>query len=141
MNEIEIYIPQKPPFVMIGELVEVDETSTKTSFVIPADSLLNEGVHFSEAGLVENIAQTAAAGVGYVCREKGIPVPVGYIGAIKNLVIFALPEIGAKIETVVRIANQVFDVTIIQGEITSEGETIAQCEMKIFLNKNQHVPL
>jgi predicted hotdog family 3-hydroxylacyl-ACP dehydratase len=94
--------------------------------------LVSDGV-LTEAGLVENIAQTAAARAGYIAQQLGKPMQPGFIGAVKNLEVFALPKIGDTIETEVTIENQIFDVTIIKGKITCKGVTLAQCEMKIFI--------
>jgi predicted hotdog family 3-hydroxylacyl-ACP dehydratase len=132
-------IPQKAPFVMIDKLVHSDEKTTRTILAIRADNILLEDGFFSAAGLVENIAQTAAARVGFIARELNEEPPVGYIGAIKNLEIFALPETGDVIETEITISNHIFDVTIITGKVTNHQKVIAQCEMKIFINQQKPV--
>jgi predicted hotdog family 3-hydroxylacyl-ACP dehydratase len=54
-------IPQKPPFVMIGRLLHWDEKLTRTSFLVNDDNVFVEDGEFREPGLIENIAQTAAA--------------------------------------------------------------------------------
>ncbi|AYL99557.1 3-hydroxyacyl-ACP dehydratase [Mucilaginibacter celer] len=118
---------------MVDTLVSASEDTTRTTLlVLPGNVLVNDG-ELSEAGLTENIAQTAAAGAGYAARQLNKPVQPGFIGAIKNLGVFALPKVGDTIETEVKIENQVFDVTIIKGKITCKGDTLAQCEMKIFI--------
>jgi len=131
--DILTLIPQRWPFVMIDELISSNEDVTYTRLLVQAGNVLvNDGV-LSEAGLVENIAQTAAARAGYVARQLGEPVQPGFIGAVKNLQVFTLPIVGDTIETEVKIENQIFDVTIIKGKITCKGAIIAQCEMKIFI--------
>ncbi|MFS2190328.1 3-hydroxyacyl-ACP dehydratase [Mucilaginibacter sp. Mucisp84] len=132
-QDILTLIPQRPPFVMVDELVSsTDDTTVTTLLVLPDNTLVSDG-ELSEAGLTENIAQTAAAGAGYAAQQLGKPVQPGFIGAVKNLEVFALPKVGDTIETEVKIENQVFDVTIIKGKITCKDITIAQCEMKIFI--------
>ena len=65
------YIPQKSPVIMIGKLLEVTDTKTVTSLLIKDDNLFcSEGL-FREPGLIENMAQTAAAGVGYISKAAG----------------------------------------------------------------------
>jgi len=129
-------IPQKAPFVMIDQLITSDETGCSTIFTVKADNLFLENDILGEAALVENIAQTAAARAGYEAQKTNGPVLVGYIGAIKNLEILALPKPGDLLETSITILNQVFNVTIIKGEITCGGIPLARCEMKIFLSPN-----
>lgn len=136
---IEELIPQKFPFVMIDKLILFNETSTITGFSIKADNIFVEKGIFKEPGLVENIAQTAAARAGYISKTESKPVLVGYIGAVNNLQVFSLPKTGDKLITEITIENQIFDVTLISGKITCNGQLIAQCKMKIFINqiKNQ----
>ncbi len=126
-------IPQRPPFVMIDQLIYSDDKSSRSSFIIKENNILVEKGRLSEAGLVENIAQTAAARAGEEARSKNEAVKVGYIGAVKNLEIFSLPNVNDTLETEVTIENQIFDVTIIIGRVSSKGKLLAQCEMKIFI--------
>ena len=131
------YIPQKPPFVMIGKLLEVSGKKTMTSFVIKEDNLFcSEGL-FREPGLIENMAQTAAAGVGYTSKENGKEPPMGFIGGLRNLQIYSLPNVGSEIKTEVTIEHEVFDATVVNGKIFFQENCIAECELKIFLIKNK----
>ncbi len=129
------YIPQKPPFVMIDQLVSSDETSTHTSFQVRGDNIFVEGDTLTEPALVENIAQTAAARAGYITTKEKLPVLIGYIAAIKDLEIFNLPKINDNLETQIIIKTQVFDVTLIEGIVKCNGQVLAKCEMKIFIIK------
>ena len=135
IENIEILIPQRPPFVMIDKLLEVTETATTTGFTILNDNIFVQDGIFKEPGLVENIAQTAAARAGYVSKTENKPVLVGYIGAVNNLQIFLLPKTGDELITEITIENQIFDVTLISGKITCNKQLIAQCNMKIFISK------
>ena len=135
INDIQSLIPQKPPFVMIDKLLSVTETATTTGFTIKADNIFVQDGLFKEPGLVENIAQTAAASAGYVSHTENKPVLVGYIGAVNNLQVFALPKTGDELITEITTENQIFDVTLISGKITCNGQLIAQCKMKIYINQ------
>lgn len=135
IDDIQALIPQKPPFVMIDKLLAVSETTTTTGFSIKPDNIFVENGIFKEPGLVENIAQTAAASAGYVSHTENKPVLVGYIGAVNGLQVFALPKAGDELITEITTENQIFDVTLISGKITCNGELIAQCKMKIFISQ------
>ena len=135
IENIEILIPQRSPFVMIDKLLEVAETSTTSGFTILDNNIFVQDGIFKEPGLVENIAQTAAARAGYVSKTENKPVLVGYIGAVNNLQIFLLPKTGDELITEITIENQIFDVTLISGKITCDKQLIAQCNMKIFISK------
>jgi predicted hotdog family 3-hydroxylacyl-ACP dehydratase len=133
--DIETLIPQKAPFVMIDKILSFNETTTSTGFNIRADNIFVENGTFKEPGLVENIAQTAAARAGYISKTENKPVLVGYIGAVNDLQVFSLPKTGDELITEITIENQIFDVTLISGKITCNDKPVAQCKMKIFINQ------
>src|ERR1700759_4501552 len=91
--DILSYIPQRAPFIMIDEIVSAGEHSTTSVFTITADNLFVVDGAFSESGMVENMAQTAGAGVGFRRQTAGLPLQSGYIAALKNVVVHALPKI------------------------------------------------
>jgi hypothetical protein len=134
-TEILDYIPQKPPMVMVGRLLSAEGFKTVTSFLVLAENLLCEGNLFTEAGLIENIAQTAAAGAGYRARMNNQVPPQGFIGGIKNLVIHSLPAVGDLLITEVSVDHEIFDATLITGRISVNDKLVAECEMKIFSQK------
>ena len=135
VENIQSFIPQRPPFVMIDKLLHFSDTTTSTGFIIRPDNIFVEDGEFKEPGLVENIAQTAAARAGYISKTENKPVQVGYIGAVNNLQIFSLPKTGDELITEITIENQIFDVTLISGKIICNDKIIAQCNMKIFINQ------
>ena len=135
IDNIQTLIPQRPPFVMIDKLLSFSENTTTTGFSIKEDNIFVENSLFKEPGLIENIAQTAAARAGYVSQTENKPVLVGYIGAVNNLQVFLLPKTGDELITEITIENQIFDVTLISGKITCNGQPVAQCKMKIFISQ------
>lgn len=135
VENIQHLIPQRPPFVMIDKLLSFSETGISTGFSIKPDNIFVENGEFKEPGLVENIAQTAAARAGYISKTENKPVLVGYIGAVNNLEIYFLPRAGDELITEITIENQIFDVTLISGKIVCNGKPVARCNMKIFINQ------
>jgi 3-hydroxyacyl-[acyl-carrier-protein] dehydratase len=139
--EVSALIPQKPPMEMVDKLWVSNDKTVISGFTILEDNVFcKEGV-FTEPGLIENIAQTAAIGAGYNAylltkSETKTNPPVGYIGAIKKLVIHKLPPVGSELVTEVNVQQIVFDVTLIGGKTTVNGEVVAECEMKIFIKKD-----
>ena len=129
----EVNIPQKPPMVMVDRILEISGEETVTAFRIKPDNILCENGFFSEAGLIENMAQTAAAGAGAGIREGGGEPPVGFIGGIKNLRIFALPLEGTEIRTRVKVLHRIMEASVVQGEVWQDQQLLASCELKIFL--------
>ncbi len=132
IDDITALIPQKHPFVFVDKLLYADDGLTRSSFVIKHGTLFVKGDQFQEAGLMENIAQTAALQAGYTAAKLNEPVKKGYIGNVKNLEILKLPKVNEQIITEISIGEQIFNVTIITGKIMLGDEVIARCEMKVF---------
>jgi 3-hydroxyacyl-[acyl-carrier-protein] dehydratase len=129
----EVNIPQKPPMVMVDRLIEIGGKTAVTSFLIKEDNIFCENGEFREPGLIENMAQTAAAGAGAKPGNSERNAPRGFIGGIRNLKIDDFPKVGQQIITRVTVLHEVFDATIVQGEVFLDDRLIAACEMKIFL--------
>lgn len=137
MSDILPFIPQRPPFVMVDEIVSAEEQTCTTKFMVDAGNIFVKNDVLTEPALVENIAQTAAAHTGYLCKQKNEPVPVGFIGAVQQLEVFDLPAVGDTIETAIAVKTQVLNVTLITGKITCNKTPVAQCEMKIFIQPDK----
>jgi len=129
------FIPQRTPMVMIDQLLSAESDSAMSSFLITNDNIFVEDGKFTEPGLVENIAQTAAAMVGHHCALNKIPVPIGFIAAVKDLKINSTPPPGSIISTKVKVTNTVMDVTIVEGVVLLAEEVICTCEMKILIKR------
>jgi predicted hotdog family 3-hydroxylacyl-ACP dehydratase len=128
------YIPQRHPFVMVDKLLYADEEKATANFTIASNNILCEDGFFSEAGLMENIAQTIAAGRGYKEQMENKSIAGGYIAAVKNFEVFFLPRINDVLTTEIVVTGKVFNVTNIAGRILLGSSLVAQCEMKIFSN-------
>jgi len=129
-------IPQKPPFVMVGDVVSSDDKTTVTTFTIAEDNILVENGYFSESGIIENIAQTMAVRGGLQKEKSNGEAAIGMIGAIKNLIINSLPPVNSTITTTVEVDREVFNACLINGSVVLNNRLIAKCEMKIFLKKD-----
>ncbi|MDB5001743.1 MAG: 3-hydroxyacyl-ACP dehydratase [Mucilaginibacter sp.] len=132
VNDITSLIPQKQPFVMVNKLLLVDETSTRSSFVIEPGNVFVKNGFFQEAGLMENIAQTAALRAGYLALTDNKPVENGYIGSVKDFEVLQMPQINDELLTEISITGRIFNVTVLTGRIWLNESLIASCEMKVF---------
>lgn len=129
-------IPQRPPFVMIDTLLSAGENSAETSLTISEDNLFLEKGMFREPGLIENIAQSAAAMNGFSEHSTGGVAKVGFIAGIKDLKIYKLPALGQTISTRIDFMDQVLEFQIVRGRIFDNNDIFAECEMKIFIKNN-----
>ncbi len=133
MNTIEIekLIPHRKPFIMVDKILHYSEEKSTTSFFISKDTILGENEVFTEAGIIEHIAQSVAATRGYSQLSEDSNPKIGYIGSIKNLTIYALPKMETEITTEITILNQVLNFTSVHGKTVQNGTMIAECELTI----------
>ncbi|MFI5195820.1 MAG: 3-hydroxyacyl-ACP dehydratase [Chitinophagales bacterium] len=136
-DKILAYIPQRHPFVMTGEMTYIDEKRTRTTFTIPADNLFVAKGYFTEPGLIENMAQTAAAYTGHRAYKQGKPAPVGYIAALRNIRIAELPKANETITTEILLEQVVMGFHLVKGRVMIGDKEIASTEFKIFLTPDQ----
>lgn len=134
LNEL---LPQRPPFVMIDRLVSCDAVFAVTELTIREDNIFVEDEQLTSSGLIENIAQTCAARIGYLNLNVGSTVKIGVIGAINNLDIFRNPKVGEKLETSIELISEVFQMTLVDAVVRSNGEEIARGSMKIALTDKE----
>lgn len=132
------YIPQRPPFVMIDKLLEVDNNKAVSILTIKSDNLFCEENEFYEGGIIENMAQTVAAGAGYRLSQENNSTPkIGVIGTIKNLTIKNRPKVGNTLTTKVEIISSFENALVVSCIASENGITIAGCQMNIFIIENQ----
>lgn len=138
-NEITDYdfllslIPQKKPFVMVDKMSFYSDKKVVSGLTISQENILVNENHFSEPGLIENMAQTVALRIGYKYFLEQKPAPTGYIGAIKKAEVFRLPRVSEELSTSVEILHDIMGVTLVEVKIECEGKIIAQSEMKTAL--------
>lgn len=133
-------LPQRPPFVMIDCLTGFSETTTETRLTVRDDNVLVQDGRLSVYGLVENIAQTCAARLGYASYILHKPVRIGFIGAVRGCKIKRLPLVGETLETRIEVKEEIFGLTLVDAKVRLDGETIAETQMKIALEKEQDTP-
>lgn len=135
--DILTLIPQRRPFVMVDRLLSFDETESSTDFVIKEDNIFCKDGLFLETGIMENIAQTCAARIGYININNNESIKIGVIGSIKDLIITKLPKVGTTLVTKVKVLSEVFAITLVEAEVYDNDELIAKCEMKISLTDKE----
>jgi 3-hydroxymyristoyl/3-hydroxydecanoyl-(acyl carrier protein) dehydratase len=130
------FIPQREPFVMVDKLIYADEKIYRSTLTIREENIFAaEGV-FSSAGMVEAMAQTAAAGTGYFYQMRGEPAPVGYIGAVQHLEILDWPGLRQEIVIEIELQTRVLQVSLVSGTVKMNDRLMARCELKIFISNH-----
>lgn len=135
MKDVNILdlIPQRAPFLMVDGLIAIEARAATSVFRVTDENILVRDGRLQESGIIENMAQTAAAMLGFHMREGGGEIKKGYIGGIKKLEILSLPETGDQLTTEVREIHDVMNASILQGEVRIGEKKIAACELKVFV--------
>lgn len=130
LNEL---LPQRPPFVMIDRLLSSDTVYSVTELEVRDDNIFVEDERLTASGLIENIAQTCAARIGYINLNNGSTVKIGVIGSISNLTVTRTPKVGERLTTTIQLLEEVFNVTMVHASIMIGDEEIVSANMKIAL--------
>ena len=68
-ENIGSFIPHHPPFIMIDNLIHATQNFYESDFMVLDDNIFLEEGTLREFALIENIAQTCAAGLAYLNRN------------------------------------------------------------------------
>ena len=135
MDILEL-IPQRAPIVMVDKFLGIEDGVSYTQFDVLEDNIMVEEGVLSECGLIEHIAQSAAARVGYIFKSQNQNIPIGYIGSVNKFSVESLPAVGRRIKTEVKVLQEVGGISLIEAVCKVADEVIANCRMKIFLDIN-----
>ncbi len=126
-------IPHRPPLVCVDRLLNVGPDVFESDFLIPLNHLfLRQGL-LQEPALLENIAQTCAAGFGYLARHSGESPKPGYIGAISRVQVSELPKAGETVTTRVQVLYRMGPVVMVHGTCFREGVRLLEGEIKLVI--------
>lgn len=138
-NILEL-LPQRPPMVMIDCLVSCNEKQAVSRFTIREDNIFLNSHGFTASGMMESMAQTAAARTGHLMKNQpesaNKKVPVGVIGSIKNFKLYFQPQMGSMLKITVDIAHEVLMATIVKGKVEVEGKISAEAELQIYITES-----
>ncbi len=132
-KEIFMLIPQRPPIVMVDVVWSADEQSADTGLTIQEDNIFVKDGLFREPGLIEHIAQSAAAFAGYGTFVRGEEPKLGFIGEIKDCVFNLMPPVGSELRTHIQLVTVIGGIRLINAEVRLKDELVATCVMKFFL--------
>jgi len=127
-------IPQDEPFVMVDSLIYFDNKRVISGLTIKNNNIFLNNNILSESGLIENMAQTIALYMGYKNINEVEPT-IGFIGAIKNLIIYGLPKLDNVIITAIHILHDIMGVVLVNGITKNNNKIIMEAEFKTALKK------
>ncbi len=126
-RDILSYIPQRPPFVFIDTIEDMNEKSAHTCYAIPDTCpLLSDGI-LPLSGLMENAAQTCSVIAGN---------RIAYLGAVKQMVVTRFPHVGETLCTEALVMQEMLNISLIECITRIHGEIIATTTLKIATMDN-----
>lgn len=132
-DQIADIIPQKAPFVMIDNLVDATTETFGSNFTVRSENIFLRNNQLTEPALIENIAQTCAAGFASLQKDQQGEPRIGFIGGITKLQVHELPVINEQINTRVTVLYQLDQVFLVKGESFCSDKMLLECEMKIVV--------
>lgn len=119
-------IPQRDPIVMVDDVVLTDNDHASTTLLLTEDKYVSR-----ESALVEFAAQSCAALIG--CRSMS--ADLGYIGEVRNFEVLRIPAAGQLLHCELEVIAEMGGITLVQADIQSEGERMAQGRLKLFIHE------
>lgn len=132
-NDILQLIPQRDPIVMIDTFFGIEDNTSTSALTVRQDNIFTENGLLQECGIIEHIAQSAAARIGYIYTQEEKDIPLGFIGSVDKFELNRLPAVGETLHTTITVLQEIFSITLIQAKVSVDGKTIAACNMKIFV--------
>lgn len=103
-KDFKNFLPHRGSMLMVKDLLGIDDKSVSSGLPILENCIFVKNGVLTEAGLIENAAQTSTAIVGQsFFLEDDLTGEsnnlVGYISAIKKVEVFHLPKVGEYLTT------------------------------------------
>ena len=134
--DIQELLPQRPPILMVDRLLSADDKRAETELLVRTDNIFVENGTLKTYALIENMAQTCAAQLGfadvYVNGKKD--VRIGYIGAVKRMQIENSPRVGETLRTRMEVTEDFGDMKLVTAESFVNDCRIAVAELTIALS-------
>ncbi len=143
--DIQNYLPHRAPMLMVDLILDIDADFVETTFLIREDNIFVANNIFTEAGLIENTAQTCSAIVGkkYFFEDDGTENEnvnvIGFISALKNVKIHSLPKVNDTITTkatlVSKFVGEDYTLCTMSCQSLLEDQILLECEINLFIQK------
>ena len=144
--EIKKFLPHLKPMLMVDVIEHICLQRVLTHFAIDEDCIFVEDHYLTEAGLIENAAQTCSSISGQYYfdgtppnQDENKPNVIGFISSIKKITLHKLPEIGTTIQTEANLVSQVqmpeYSICTLKVTTYQLDTLILEGEMNLFLQK------
>ena len=126
--------------VMLDRLTFCEGQVARGMLLVTGGNVFTRDGVLSESGMIEAMAQTAAARTSMLQHSKGGDEkksrPIGVIGSIKDFRLAFLPKTGQVILTEIEVLHEFMNASVVSGRVTVDGIEACGTEMKIFLTED-----
>jgi predicted hotdog family 3-hydroxylacyl-ACP dehydratase len=130
----EAVLPQRPPMMLLHQLLSCTESAGSADAVIAADNpFLSPDGTLHPAALFELMAQAYAAVHGCQNRQAGEPVGVGFLGGIRHAVVHEAARAGDRLLVDVRRTAVVPPFVLAHAQVARDGRVLAEGELTLFI--------
>jgi predicted hotdog family 3-hydroxylacyl-ACP dehydratase len=133
----EMLVPHRPPILVIGRLLEFNDTKGVVESCMHPDSIFaREDGSIEQVTMVEIIAQSFAAVKGYADLLEGKPISKGFLVGVKRLNIFGMAYKGDGLLTFIERVGETDEFSLAEGKVMREGQLIASGNVMVWVPKN-----
>lgn len=142
--DISHFLPHRAPFLMVDQVISIDESHVHTNFLITEDCIFVEDGVLNEVGLIENAAQTCSAITGKeyhdvgAAQKKAVKL-IGFISSIRKANIYRCPKIGATIESKAQMVSQMetdaYSICTLACVIYENDVELVSCDLNMVIQE------
>ncbi len=125
-------VPHRPPMLCLESILQVDADVAAAELVV-GDGLFLDGEELCEQGYLEGLAQTAAALLTTRTRAAGAEPRGGFLVGIRDLAIRRRARRGERVRFRVELVTTFGSIAVVRGLAACGGETLAQGELRFFV--------
>lgn len=119
---------------MIDRLLSADPRFFESDLKITSDNIFLEDKSFTAEGIIENMAQTAMAGIAYNSKLDKLTPVNGFLAGIQDFNLTKHPQINTTVRTTVTIKAQLPGMFLVYCELSAGDECIANGKLQITSN-------
>ncbi len=143
-KDFKNFLPHRGSMLMVKDLLAIDDESVSSGLPILESCIFVKNGVLTEAGLIENAAQTSTAivGQGFFLEDDLTGESnklVGYISAIRKVEVFQLPKIGAYLTTkaslVSRLDTDSVCICNVKCSTFVENKLIVDCTFNFLIHE------
>ncbi len=145
--DIKLFLPHRPPMLMVDKLTHINESEVSTFFTVKEDSLFVQDGQLNEFGLIENAAQTCSGIVGksyFFDGENNVIENVkvlGFISGIKELKVHDFPPIGSTIKSTSHLISHFnspdYTICTMKCSTFQENKLLFEAVINLFIQEDK----